>query len=240
MVQKRLVSFIDDKKLLEAVGLVVDATKEALSDADKKIDNNVLDPFSALYDSALNGIAYGEWLEKEKSRQIQKTMQNAIGGFHQKVIGSIDGWEDLGVGNIVDVRNMEKNIVAEVKNKYNTVTGQHLVRIYDELKEALSQQEYKGFQGYYVTIIPKEKDALKYFTPSDNRTSKRRPRNAKIKEISGWLFYDIATGQKNALFTLFSALPEILGVHFGYDASSFISKDTLKEVFNRTYRDAVT
>jgi len=235
MAEKRIVSFIANEKLLEAVELVVNATKEAISEVEETIDDNVLDPFSALYESVLTGLDYDEWLTKEKSRQIQKTMQNAIGDFHQKIIGGIDGWEDLGKGNLVDVRNMRDKIVAEVKNKHNTVTGQHLVRIYDELVNALAQKEYKGFQGYYVTVIAKDKDTLKYFTPSDNNTHARRPQDEKIKEISGWRFYDIATGQKDSLFTLFSALPDVLENYFKCDTSNFKSQEALKEIFDRSF-----
>ena len=239
MVEKRIVPFIADEKLIEAVRRVVSRAKSKLDKAEKTLDKNVLDPFSALFESIINGIEPEEWLLQERGRQIQKTIQQAVGDFHQEIIGGIDGWENMGKGHLVDVRNMEKKIVAEVKSKHNTVTGQHLPRIYDELKHALDQAQYKGFTGYFIHMVPKKKEHTKYFTPSDNRKKKNRPQNNNIIEISGWLFYDIATGQKDSLYTLYSALPRVLKEHCSCDPKSFGSQQIVKGIFNRTYKDAV-
>jgi len=235
LAKKRILPFIEDRKLLEAIGGVVNATRDAIAAADKKIDKNLLDPFSALYDSVFHGLNYEEWLRKERSRQIEKTMSNAIGHFHQKILGGIDGWEDMGKGNLVDIKNEDRKIVAEVKNKYNTCRGADLITIYDELDEALSRPEYKGFQGYFVMIIAKKKEHKKHFTPPDRTTKTRRAVNENIMEISGWLFYDLATGMNQSLFELFRVLPKLLEVEFGYDTEAFKSDSILKEIFNRTY-----
>lgn len=36
------------------------------------IFNNIIDPFSAVFDSQRQGIVPSEWLQQEKARQIQK------------------------------------------------------------------------------------------------------------------------------------------------------------------------
>jgi hypothetical protein len=46
----------------------------------------------------LQGIPLSSWVRQEKVRQSQKTLQNCIGNFHQSIIASFDGWEDLGTG----------------------------------------------------------------------------------------------------------------------------------------------
>ena len=35
---------------------------------------------------------------------MQKSFANAIGEFHQNIIGHINGWENLGRGQIVDLK----------------------------------------------------------------------------------------------------------------------------------------
>ena len=201
--------FISEEKLTEICADIVQKGQSAVVNSDEKLFDNIVDPFSALFDSAISGITLSEWIKREKTRQMQKTLQNAIGTFHQNVIGSIDGWEDLGTGNIIDLRCQSKKILAEVKNKWNTTKGNHKVRVYDDIKKLLEQQKNKGFKGYYVAILSKAKINAP-FTPSDNETSSRRPIDENIVEVDGATFYDIATGEKDSLKKLYQTLPYIL------------------------------
>lgn len=236
MAQKRLVPFISDEKLIKAVRNVVLKTQASLIKHEKKIDDNILDAFSATYESIIGGIPYTKWLGLEMTRKVQKTMQNAIGDFHQEVIGGIDGWENLGKGRLVDVRNKEKKIIAEIKNKYNTVTGTHIIKIYDELEDALASPEHKGYMAYHVMMITKNRDHLKPFTPSDRTTHSRRSENPKIKEVGGFRFYKMITGQDDALFQLYKVIPQILKNEFKYKIDDFDDENDLRVIFSRTYK----
>ncbi len=108
-------SFITDKNLLAAVRKVIQKIENAQKGVDATVHKNVLDPFSALFDGITHGISYKEWIKLEKVRQMQKTMQNAIGDFHQDILGSVRGCKSLGVGGGLDVCFRKKNIIAEVK-----------------------------------------------------------------------------------------------------------------------------
>lgn len=229
----RLVSFIDNEKLIAAVKKVVSRTSVAKNKIN--VDKNVLDAFSCLYESVIDGNDYAAWLKMEEARQIQKTMQNAIGDFHQEIIGGIDGWENLGNGNLVDVRSKQHKIIAEVKNKHNTVTGIHLIKIYDELRDALARPEHDGFTSYYVRMVAKKSDRIWQFTPPDRTTRSRRPGHPRILAISGIVFYEMITGQPDALFQLFQAIPTILEKECGLDVSQFKKLSVLESVFYRTY-----
>src|SRR5437016_1859024 len=127
-------------------------------------------------------------MKQERNRQVQKTLQNCIGEFHQKVLGAIPGWEDMTVGNLIDVRCVQKRIVAELKNKYNTPKGSEKKSIYDNLKSEI-EGGHMGFTGYYVEIIPLSTKPYDLpFTPSDNVTHTRRPENPKIRVTDGKSF----------------------------------------------------
>jgi len=155
-------------------------------------------------------------------------MQNAIGDFHQEVLGSVHGWKNLGVGGGLDVENEEKNIIAEIKNKFNTTKGNHKVEIYDAIKSKLKMPKYAGYVGYYVEVIPRSKKKYnKPFTPPDNKTKKRRPVKNIIRVIDGVSFYEMATGRKNALQELFEVLPKVLVDKHRYK----LSKQEIKEYF---------
>ena len=47
-----------------------------------------------------------------------------------------------------------KKIIAELKNKHNTMKGDARINIYDDLEKCLKTTN-KGFTGYYVEILPK-------------------------------------------------------------------------------------
>ena len=236
MAGERWLKYISNKKLLAAVGGFLETAKSIYSDAESKIDSNKLDPYSTLFESVLQNLDYDEWLKLETGRQTQKSISNALGGLHQSLIGSIDGWEDLETGNLADVRSEEKKIVAEIKNKHNTVTGQHLCRLYDELENALEIPENKEFTAYFVQMIPKRIDLNQCFTPPDNHAGgTRRPENERIRVISGVLFYEIATGEKNSLYELYKTLPRVLKAEFKIDVGTFSSEDLIKRIYERTY-----
>ena len=179
------------------------------------------------------GVCLEEWMEQEKSRQIQKTLQNSLGEFHQGILGAADGWENLGTGHVFDILNKQKKIIAEIKNKYNTTKGNHKIAIYDDLVAQLNSQ-YKGFMSYYVEIIPAKKGAYnKPFTPSDNKTKKRRPINKSIRVIDGKSFYALATGDENALRKVYEVLPRVISDILGGEKDK--QEKSFMELFDRAY-----
>ena len=172
--------------------------------------SNTLDIFSAVIDSRLLKVDLENWKKFEEHRQTQKSIQNIVGEIHQKIIGSFNNWEDLGTGKIIDVVNIKERIIAEIKNKHNTTKGNHKINIYDDLKW-LIENEYNGYTGYYVEILPKNKKIYDHnFRPSDNKIKKKRPDNPKIRIIDGKSFYKIVTGDENGICELFKLLPKII------------------------------
>lgn len=202
--------YISDEDLCHAVARVVAVIEKAELDNTEKLHKNVLDPFTALFDGVIHTISYKSWIKQEKARQIQKTMQNAIGYFHEDVLGSVHGWESLDGG--LDVVSKKKKIIAEIKNKYNTTKGNHRTEIYDAIKATLKSPEYDDYVGYFVEIIPKGRGKYdKPFTPSDNKNKgKHRLTRKNIRIIDGASFYALATGQDSALQELFEVLPQVI------------------------------
>lgn len=210
------VDFISTSDLMELVQEVVEKIKAAVDKAEHDLHKNVVDPFSSLFEATYFQMNLSQWLDKEKTRQIQKSFQNAIGDFHQRVIGHVQGWEDLKVGHVADLVNHKKKIIAEVKNKHNTTKGSDKVRIYDGLQSLLGRKEYWGYTAYYVEIIPKKpKRVNQPFTPSDNTTRSRRVANESIRLVDGATFYTIATGREDALRELYLALPSYVAICCG-------------------------
>ena len=117
-----LLPFINDDSLYQATRTLVNAALSAQNRVEKNPYRNVIDPFSAQVDAARQGVSTDEWMEQEKSRQIQKAFSNALGDFHQDILGYMPGWDNAGRGGSYDVKNESLKVIAEVKNKHNTMT----------------------------------------------------------------------------------------------------------------------
>ncbi|HRJ51901.1 MAG TPA: Eco47II family restriction endonuclease [Candidatus Thiothrix moscowensis] len=208
-----ILSFISDEVLTNAVKNLLDVAVDARKKADKGFNRNVIDPFAVLFEMSGFQVDEQAWLVGEKNRQAQKTLQNHVGTFHQTIIGNISGWEDLGTGGVVDVVCPDRKIIAEIKNKHNTVKGSDKVKVYDLMERSVMTKghQYKGFTGYYVEVIPKSTARYdKPFTPPDNQTGQPRAANELIRQIDGYKFYALATGVPDALGQLFAALPDVI------------------------------
>lgn len=232
--------YISDEKLVEITTKVVVAVQNAEQTIDENLHKNTIDPFYALFEGAIYSMDFEEWIEREKIRKIQKTLQNAIGDFHEKILGNIPGWVSLGTGHIIDIKNENKKIIAEIKNRFNTTKGSQQVVIYDDLLKCLEFSEYHNFTAYSVGIIPKDDNTYNKiydipFTPPDNKTKQRRPINDKIRIISGPAFYDLATDTENSLSMLFEVLPKVISDITNLPELSTEQKALFKTLFERAF-----
>ena len=205
--------YISDADLTREVKQLLNVAQDGVARAIASAGRNKLDPFSALFEMAGFGISHAEWQSAEQTRQAQKTLSNEIGQFHQNILGCVPGWQNLYKGSVVDLVNPTRKLIAEVKNKYNTVKGSDKISIYDTLDRAVATKghEHFGFTAYYVEIIPSSKKGYdKPFTPSDNKKGDTRKENERIRVIDGRSFYALATGHQNALEALHQVLPTVI------------------------------
>lgn len=195
------------EKLKEALKPLVLATYRKQQE-EQDIYRNTLDCFSAVIEASMSELTLDDWFKSEGIRQAQKTLQNEIGKFQQAAFGTLEGVEDLGVGGIVDLIAKEKKVVAEIKNKWNTTKGNHKIQVYDDLLMMINDNE--GFTGYYVEVLSKKGGKYnKPFTPSDNKTKQRRDANDHIRVIDGRSFYELLTGNEDALKELYLQIPDL-------------------------------
>lgn len=205
--------FISNTALCQILEDLKHAADKSKAKADRSLSRNVIDPFTALFQMQLLEIPLQDWPNIEKRRQIEKSLQNHIGGFHQKLLGSLNGWCDMGVGSVVDLISEQGQIIAEVKNKHNTLKASDQASLYDKLHDLVRKkgQKYYGFTAYYVEIIPKHPTRYNIpFVPSDNTTGAKKPEDPLIRRVDGASFYAIATGCDDALIQIYKALPNAL------------------------------
>jgi hypothetical protein len=232
MSEDQLLPFIDNESLYSHARKLVEAVQNATDRADRNLHRNVVDPFSALVDAIRQGVTLSEWFDQERSRQIQKSLQNAIGTFHQDVIGSIYEWENTGSGGSYDARCESKRIIAEIKNKYNTMNSGSQLAVYDKLSKHLDYGD-RGFKAYLVEIVPKSPEPYEIpFHPTERGTS--RPVRNDILRIDGKSFYAIATGDPHALKKLYDVMPLVLAELFGREVANIDTRE-FSGLFSRVY-----
>jgi len=234
-------SFIEDKELVSCVNYVLTGGLEAIENSQKKFYKNVIDPFASLFEAGVFDMSHDHWVKSETFRQCQKTLQNRVGHFHQKILGSVSGFENLGEGEIIDLVNHDKKVIAEVKNKYNTVTGSKLSGQYSTLENLVNRKasKYKGYTAYFVNIIPKKPSRYNdLFTPSDPDKGAKCAENEKIRIIDGASFYSMATGVDTSLNDLHDVLPEVIEhvLQENFDKKDFKIED--KEEFVKYFSKA--
>lgn len=208
-------SYISDELLLKCFKSLLDATNKGELKAKDNFERNIIDPFSTLLEMAIFDCDKTSWVKSETKRQAQKSLTNAIGTFHQQVLGSVDGWENLRTSNQVDLVNTKRKILAEVKNKHNTLKASDKATLYNKLHDMISKKNsvFKDYTAYYVEIIPDSSKVYdRIFTPSDSSIGSKCPSNEKIRYIDGRSFYFLASGDPEALDKLFLALPKLIKI----------------------------
>lgn len=66
-------------------------------------------------------------------------ISSAVGHFHQKILGSVEGFINHNTG--YDLECVDRKIIAEVKNKHNTMNEQNRDKVVGDLETALSQKQ---------------------------------------------------------------------------------------------------
>ena len=198
----RFVDFVSDSNFLDCVKWVCDSYPKGESKVDIKwMKRNTIDPFKQVFDIINTNINVETWIIKEKFRQEDKTINNTIGEFHQKLLGKVAGWVDLGTGDQtqVDLRKRDNSVFIELKNKSNTVNADSKSKVREKLERAVSS--YPKAIGYWAYILgtggKSGEDIWKY----------KGKINPRIKRIWGKNVYQLVTGDPDALFKVWKALP---------------------------------
>lgn len=163
-----------------------------------RIRRNVLDPFSlAAVAHVFGADSADDVLDYARMSAVIGCIGNALGKFHQQVLGGAEGWRDHNRG--FDVICEADRVLAEVKNKHNTMNAPGRRQVEDDLKSALRQRE-PGWTAYLVIVIPKKPERY------------RKEIAPNLFEIDGASFYEVVSGRNNALHDVLDHLCATLDV----------------------------
>ncbi len=199
--KNKYVDFIDDKQFLANVEYLYNAYVDAnKSISVEKLYSNKLDVFKLSFDKAFENLSDEELINREISRQIDKTVTNAIGTFHEMMLGSINGYQR---GNLSgwDIKALDNSLFADIKNKHNTMNSGAAEALYQKLQHLA--EENPNAKCYWVQVISTDS----FNTQWTGKLNGKIYNHPRVFRISGDKFYALLSGRDNALFEIYQALP---------------------------------
>lgn len=193
-----------------------------------KFNENRIDPIKFMFDKNAYGISWKELIDKEIARQKDKTVNNAIGYFHQKIFhyfcrregctievpengvpvfpdhGGKPGW-DVGFENedgiFINGQTCVHRIYAEVKNKFNTMNKNSSKETYKLMERQIESDEDSAC--FLVEAIARDAQDVPW-------EKKGCTRNKRIRRVSIDKFYGYVTGDAHAFMKICMKLPGVI------------------------------
>lgn len=194
-------SYITDEHLFNCIKTLHNSyikSKENISK--KKFYKNKIDTIKLIFDAKFNEMDQESIIKTEINRQIDKSINNSIGTFHEQILGGIHGFE---MGNLsgYDIKATDNSLFADIKNKHNTMNSSSAESLFQKL--ASFADTHKTSTCFWVQILAKKSFVEKW----EGDINGKEYSHSRVYKISGDQFYSRLTGKTNAFFELYEVLP---------------------------------
>ena len=212
-------SFINEEDFVKHVENTISKYGSKLEPYDiKKFNSNIIDPIKIIFDKIVYRASWSEIVSNETFRQRDKSNNNDIGYFHQRIFQYIDrchvpengkegGWDvifknengiELPDGDIVHT------VYVEMKNKHNTMNSAAAGKTYIKMQDQLLKDD--DCACFLVEAIAKSSQNIRWETTvNGNKVHHRRIRRVSIDQ-----FYALVTGDDKAFYKICMVLPEVI------------------------------
>ncbi|MCZ2100137.1 MAG: Eco47II family restriction endonuclease [Chitinophagales bacterium] len=200
----KYVTFISDEHLLNCIGNLHESYLRAKNNISKKsFYTNKVDTIKLTFDAQFNNINEDDLIQSEILRQIDKSINNSIGTFHEQILGGIKGFE---VGNLsgFDIKASDDTLFADIKNKHNTMNSSSAEALFQKL--ARYADDFKKAKCYWVQILAKSS----FNEHWKGEINGKEYSHSRVFKISGDQFYSLLSGEEDALFQLYKVLPSAI------------------------------
>lgn len=199
----------------------------------ERFNANIVDPIKLIFDKTVYQYSWEEIIKNEIFRQRDKSNNNDIGYFHQKIFQYIDhctvpqaGWDVIfSRENRIEVPECGsvKTIYVEMKNKHNTMNSASSAKTYMKMQgQLLSDDDCACF---LVEAIAKKSQNITWSVTVDGSKQKHR----RIRRVSMDEFYKIVTGDPDAFYKMCMVLPSVIQEVVESNESITIPHDTVLE-----------
>ena len=234
--------FISEEDFTKHVGATIEKYGEKLQPYDiKRFNKNIIDPIKLIFDKTVYQSSWKEMVGNEIFRQRDKSNNNDIGYFHQRIFqyiarcrvpdnGKEGGWDviyqdDRGItlpdGDVVHT------VYVEMKNKHNTMNSASAGKTYIKMQSQLLSDD--DCACFLVEAIAQKSQNIKWETTVDGK----RVSHKRIRRVSLDQFYALTTGEEDAFYKMCMVLPEIIEKVVKQDCTVKVPHDTVLEELKR-------
>ncbi|MDR1093727.1 MAG: Eco47II family restriction endonuclease [Clostridiales bacterium] len=230
----RELTFISERDFKEHIRLTIKEYGEKLAPYSlSKFNRNIVDPIKLVFDKAVYRYSWEEIVKNEILRQRDKSNNNDIGYFHQRIFNYIQnckvpaaGWDviyqkETGIG--LPDGDKVKTVFVEMKNKHNTMNSSSGQKTYMKMQNKLLSDD--DCACFLVEAIAKKSQNIAWQISLDGETKKHR----RIRRVSMDEFYGLVTGRKDAFCQMCLALPAAIEEVIETSGGRLAPQDTVIE-----------
>lgn len=212
-------SFISEKDFTNHVKDTIDKYGEKLESFDiVRFNKNIVDPIKMIFDKTVYQTSWDEIVGNEIFRQRDKSNNNDIGYFHQRIFQYINnchvpdngiegGWDvifQVPEGITLPEGDIVHTVYVEMKNKHNTMNSAAAGKTYIKMQSQLLDDD--DCACFLVEAIAKKSQNIKWSTTVDGKSVSHK----KIRRVSLDQFYALVTGQEDAFYKMCMVLPKVI------------------------------
>lgn len=232
--------FISEKDFTKHVKATIEKYGEKLESFDlKRFNKNIIDPIKLIFDKTVYRSTWETIVSNEIFRQRDKSNNNDIGYFHQRIFqyiqncrvpdnGKEGGWDVIYEnedGIVLPDGDIVHTIYVEMKNKHNTMNSASAGKTYIKMQNQLLSDD--DCACFLVEAIAQRSQNIKWVTTVDkNKVSHKRIRRVSLDQ-----FYALVTGEEDAFYQMCMVLPEIIENIVNNGVGINVPKDTVLDEF---------
>ncbi len=235
------IDFISEEDFEKHVCATIQKYGDKLDSFDmQRFNKNIVDPVKLIFDKTVYKASWEETISNEIFRQRDKSNNNDIGYFHQRIFqylanchvpenGEEGGWDVIYEnedGIIMPDGTVVHKIYVEMKNKHNTMNSSAAGKTFIKMQNQILRDDDSAC--FLVEAIAKKSQNTKWEPSVDGQ----RMGHKLIRRVSLDKFYGIVTGQEDAFFKICMALPEVIQKVVEGGENISVPKDTVFEEFN--------
>lgn len=231
-------SFISEDDFTKHVKATIEKYGEKLESFDlKRFNKNLIDPVKLIFDKTVYGSSWEQIVNSEIFRQRDKSNNNDIGYFHQRIFNYIDkchvpdngdegGWDVIFEdpnGITLPDGGVVHTIYVEMKNKHNTMNSASAGKTFIKMQNQILNDD--DCACFLVEAIAKRSQNIKWETTVDGK----KVGHKLIRRVSIDQFYALVTGQENAFYQMCMVLPEVIQKSVDELSGTIVPHDTVIE-----------
>lgn len=228
--------FITEKDFTKHVKDTIGKYGEKLESYDlKRFNKNIIDPIKLVFDKTVYRSSWDDIVGSEIFRQRDKSNNNDIGYFHQRIFQYIEncrvpangkdgGWDVIYKnpnGIHIPGANDVHTIYVEMKNKHNTMNSASAGKTFIKMQNQLLNDD--DCACFLVEAIAQRSQNIKWETTVD----KKKVSHKLIRRVSIDEFYALVTGQDDAFYRMCMVLPSVIERAVSEMGSSTVPNDTV-------------